>query len=74
MTSATDLGISSIDNITTDTTPDFSMSCASTGNVVSLYVDGVLNATGTCLGSNIIITTLPLTDGSYVVTSTESSI
>lgn len=39
MTSGTDGGSSSIDNLTNDTTPTFTGSCTS-GDVVSLYVDG----------------------------------
>lgn len=46
MTTGTDLGISSVDNLTNDTTPTFTGSCTS-GDVVSLYVDGTGSAVGT---------------------------
>ena len=55
MTAATDLGNSSTDNITSDTTPDFAITCA-TGSTVTLY-DG-LTAIGSslCTGSTVTIT------------------
>ncbi|MES2223942.1 MAG: Ig-like domain-containing protein [Patescibacteria group bacterium] len=58
MTAGTDSGSSSTDNITTDTTPDFIISCE-TGATVTL-IDGTDNTTslgtGTCSSSAVTIT------------------
>ena len=56
MTSTTDSGISSGDNITNDATPDFVTSCVATGNLITLYVDTIANATGSCMGTAATIT------------------
>lgn len=73
MTAATDTGSSNTDNLTNNTKPDFTMTCT-TGNTVTVYVDGVAAGTGTCAGGTITITsTVALTDGAHSVTYTESN-
>jgi len=71
MTPATDSGISSDDNITSDTTPIFTGSCTN-ADTIALYVDGV--ATGdnaVCASSTYVVTALtPLVDGNYTITAT----
>ena len=70
MTSATDLGRSNIDNLTSDTTPDFSGSGLTPGNTVVLYVDG--QSAGTAVvaanGTWAVTVSPALLDGSHTVT------
>jgi hypothetical protein len=49
------------------------MSCESTGNILTLYVDGIVNGTGVCNGLSL-ITPSALSDGSHIVTYTESGL
>lgn len=72
MTAGTDTGSSSTDNITTDTTPDFTISCV-TGSTVNLSssVDGVI-ASGTCAGGTITLTASTLSTGAATITATQT--
>ena len=56
MTVATDSGISSADNITKDSTPDFTLPCT-VPNMVTLYINNIASGTGTCVGGFATITT-----------------
>ncbi len=62
MTTGTDSGSSSTDNLTSDPTPDFSITCE-TNSTVTLYVDGVAGQTGTCTSSSATITSATLSGG-----------
>jgi hypothetical protein len=69
---ASDLGSSSIDNITNDTTPTFDISCV-TGSTVQLYSDAV--ATGSsavCAGGTITLTAGTLAAGSRSITAIQT--
>jgi len=74
MTDATDTGSSQADNITSDTTPDFSLVCTEAGSTLTLYVDGVANATATCTAATdtpVVTVNADLAEGDYVVTVKE---
>ena len=69
---ASDSGASSTDNITTDTTPGFSVSCSGT-DVVAIRRNGTSVATGTCSGG--IVSVSPgsaWSDGTFAVTATQT--
>ena len=70
LTSATDTGSSNTDNITSDTTPDFSGSGLTAGNTVVLYVDGdpVGTAVVDALGNWTVTVSPALVDGNHTVT------
>ena len=53
MTAATDLGISSTDNITSDVTPDFDVVCTEAGNTMTLYTDNP--AADTVVGTHVCV-------------------
>jgi uncharacterized delta-60 repeat protein len=74
LTTSSDTGSSSTDNITSDTTPTFTLACTGT-NTVTLYTNGTANGTGICSGGQVDITsTTPLTpDAVYSVTYTETN-
>jgi hypothetical protein len=74
MTAATDTGASNTDNITSNTTPTFTGTCT-TGNIVTLYIDGTaITPTQTCTGGVYNITpSTPLTNGNHSVTNTETN-
>jgi hypothetical protein len=69
LTAASDDGVSSTDNVTTDTTPTFT-GTAEAGSLVRLFVDGVErgSATATSTGSYT-ITTSVLPTGTHAVTA-----
>lgn len=71
MTSATDSGTSNTDNVTSDTTPDFTGTCVD-GDTIQLVIDAVAVApTAVCAGGVYTITpTTPLTDGAHTVAVT----
>ena len=70
---ASDTGISSSDDITTDTTPTFDVSCE-TGNTVTLYVDGTASgSTGTCSSSTVALTSGTLGAGTYSITAKQQN-
>ncbi|HYG83253.1 MAG TPA: Ig-like domain-containing protein [Verrucomicrobiae bacterium] len=70
MTPTTDTGASSTDNITSDTTPDFTGSCTP-GDTVKLYSDGTQVGSQTCPPSGTyVITATTLTAGGHVITAT----
>ena len=69
MADATDLGVSSTDNITSDTTPTFT-GTAEAGTTVTILVDGVARGTATATGGTYSITTTALTAGTHLVTAT----
>ncbi len=72
MTNDTDSGNSDSDDITSDTTPDFTSTCSGT-NTITLYVDGIANGTATCSDGTFTVTPdAPLPDWSYNITFTES--
>ncbi len=73
MTAATDSGSSSTDNNTSNTTPQFTVSCT-TGNTVQLYNDGSSSgSSGTCASSTVTLTSGTLTAGAtYSITAKET--
>src|SRR5439155_1428427 len=66
LTTASDSGASSSDDITSDSTPSFA-GTAENGSSVQLFVDGVGDSTGSA--SPYSITASPLLDGTYAVTA-----
>jgi uncharacterized protein YsxB (DUF464 family) len=64
VTSATDLGSSNTDNITSDDTPNFTISCV-TGSTVTLYDNITSIGTGTCAGGTVTITSSALSEGTH---------
>ncbi len=68
-----DTGHTHLDNITTFTTLTFDVECGQIGETVTLFVNGVSNATKVCeaAGTDSIFTT-SLTDGDYDITYTLS--
>ena len=64
MTAGTDSGTSSTDDITSDTTPDFTMSCE-TGATVTLYDNVTSVGTGVCSSSTVTITSSALSLGTH---------
>jgi uncharacterized delta-60 repeat protein len=68
MTAGTDLGSSATDNITSDTTPDFTISCV-TGSTVTLSTGG----TGTCASSTVTITSSVMASGTVTATQTDTA-
>lgn len=75
LTAATDTGSSNTDNITQDTTPDFTGVCTN-GEIITLYVDGGnTGATQSCSTGNYTITTpTVLSDGAHAITTTATDI
>jgi hypothetical protein len=71
MTSGTDTGISSTDNITSDTTPTFDISCES-GATVTLLNGSTSLGTGSCSGSTVSITSSALSEGSPSITARQA--
>ncbi len=72
MTAATDSGSSSTDNNTSDTTPNFTVSCT-TGTTVQLYDDGSSSgSSGTCSLSTVELTAGTLAEGSNAITAKET--
>ncbi len=71
MTTGTDLGVSSSDNITSDSTPNFTMSCTGT-DTITLTQGATTIGTGTCAGGTVTITSSSLSDGTYSVTATQT--
>jgi uncharacterized protein YjiK len=72
-TAGTDTGTFNNDDITSDTTPDFTISCV-TGSTVELYIGGVASGvTGVCAGSTVTLTSTALTpDGIYSITAKQT--
>ena len=64
LTAATDTGVSNTDNITTNTTPAFTISCE-TGATVTLYDNITSVGTGTCASSTVTITSSTLSVGTH---------
>lgn len=64
MTAATDTGSSSTDNITSNTTPSFTISCT-TGTTVTLFDNVTSVGTGTCVVSTVTITSSALSGGTH---------
>ncbi len=75
MTNATDTGSSNTDDITSDTTPTFEVSCSATNDSITLYVDGVANATYTCtaVGTADVTANPALSEGNHNITYTETN-
>jgi CSLREA domain-containing protein len=69
---ASDLGTSNSDNVTSDTSPTFTITGVSNGEVVTLYRDGVSVASNTAAGSSIDLTDPSVTDGTYNYTATRT--
>lgn len=76
MSSASDNGISSTDNLTSDTTPTFTITGVTSGNTVTIFRDandnGILDAgeeliSGTASGSSIELTASALPDGTHKI-------
>jgi len=72
LTAGTDLGSSSTDNLTSDSTPDFSITCE-TDATVTLYADGVSNQIGTCESSPVTIT-LGTISGTVEITAKQTDV
>jgi uncharacterized repeat protein (TIGR01451 family) len=66
LTVASDTGVSSTDNITNDTAPEFVVSCA-TGDTVTLRVDGNNDNTGLCAGAIATIAISAQSSGTYSI-------
>ena len=74
MTAATDTGISNTDNITGNSTPNFTLSCE-TGATVTLWNGVTALATGLCVGGTVTLVPSPaLADGSYNITATQTDV
>ncbi len=71
--SGSDTGASTTDNVTTDATPTFDVSCES-GATVRLYSGATLLGTGVCTGGTVSITSSTLIDGSYTFTVTQTDV
>ncbi|MEJ0001766.1 MAG: MBG domain-containing protein [bacterium] len=72
MTAATDLGSSSTDNITSDTTPTFTISCV-TGSTVTLFDNTTSVGTGLCASSTVTITSSALSQGIHATMNTKQT-
>jgi hypothetical protein len=69
---SSDLGSSSTDNITNDTTPTFDISCV-TGSTVQLYSDAVASGTSAvCAGGTVTLTAGTLSAGSRSITAIQT--
>ncbi|HSR89375.1 MAG TPA: LamG-like jellyroll fold domain-containing protein [Candidatus Udaeobacter sp.] len=66
MTTSTDNGSSSTDDITSNTTPSFVISCES-GATVSLAESSTVLGTGTCASSIVTVTSSALSQGSHSI-------
>ncbi|MEK7103054.1 MAG: Ig-like domain-containing protein, partial [Patescibacteria group bacterium] len=64
MTTATDTGSSSTDNITNDTTPNFTVSCV-TGSTITLFDNTTSVGSGLCAASTVTITASTLSSGTH---------
>ncbi|MCX6723751.1 MAG: Ig-like domain-containing protein [Candidatus Staskawiczbacteria bacterium] len=71
LTTASDTGSSSTDNMTSNPTPAFTISCA-TGDTVTLYANASSVGTGTCTSSTVTITSSALSSGVYSITATQT--
>ena len=73
MTDPTDTGISNTDDITSDQTPDFTVTCTEVGSTITLYIDGVANGTTVCsaIGDTTVTPTTDIPEGPHDVTYTE---
>ena len=66
-----DTGGSTVDDITGDTTPSFTLSCE-TNAYVTIFANGSSIGLGLCVAGTVTITsTTTLTDGSYSITATQ---
>ena len=65
-----DTGKSTADNVTTDNTPTFSVSCM-TGNTVRLKAATALVGSTPCISSLAVITSSALSDGAYGIQATQ---
>jgi|GEM_PF-5783808 len=70
MEAGTDSGAFNNDSITNNQNPSFTGTCSTEGELITLYIDGVLNNTGTCTGGVFSVTAGTLTEGTYNVTFT----
>lgn len=66
LTTATDSGVSSTDDITGDTTPDFTVSCESSATVTLMEGAATLG-TGSCSSSTVTITSSILSEGAHSI-------
>jgi hypothetical protein len=72
MTAATDTGISNNDNITSNQTPQFTVTCEN-GASVQLYADGTATGSaGTCSGGTVTLTAATLAEGSHSITARQT--
>jgi Bacterial Ig-like domain/Bacterial Ig domain len=71
MTSASDTGKLNTDDITVDTTPEFTGTCTD-GYTVKLYVDSVLNTSAVCSWGTYSITANTLTEWSFSASVTQT--
>jgi len=72
LTNASDTGTSNTDDITSDNTPSFTVSCT-TGNTVTLYDGVTVLDTASCAGSNANLTSSSLADGNHTITASQTS-
>lgn len=73
MTAGTDSGSSSTDNITSDTTPDFTVSCES-GATVNIEEGGSSLGSGTCSSSTVTITSSTLSSGAHSINAYQTDV
>lgn len=65
LTSGSDTGASSTDNITNDNTPTFTVTCTGTNTIEIYSPSGTLRGAGACSGGSASVTSSVLTDGTY---------
>lgn len=72
--STSDTGSSDTDNITSDNTPTFDVTCTELNSVITLYVDGVAHGTVLCtlIGTTQVTASPSLADGVHSITYTET--
>jgi hypothetical protein len=69
LSSASDSGVSSTDNLTNNPTPTFT-GTAETGSDVTIYVDGTARGGATATGGSYAVTTESLSSGPHTITAT----
>jgi Concanavalin A-like lectin/glucanases superfamily/Bacterial Ig-like domain len=72
MEDASDLGSSNTDDLTSNSTPSFTVSCLGT-DVVKLFEGTTLLGTGTCSNSTVTITSTLLSQGNHAITATQNN-
>jgi surface protein len=75
-TASDSAGLSTTDNITTDTTPDFNVVCTEVGNTIMVYLDATLEEVHTCvaIATETVNISTAQADATYAVTYSETDI